>query len=250
MYNLTNIVKPGAFKETILDIREFYRRNRWLFWIFTLPFGCAIAIALKETRGTVTVVSVISLWMVWLALADFQAQRWQSLTARINDPAGQHVYWSVDVNWVRVGRLNDAEIAQITRDVNYDLLNIWDDNVALLSHWFKTIPAMLTAMPVIAFWVCAVGLLVAPAEFMQAVEQVRNAALAGGVVVDLALPLFILGVTVIYASIFAFLHVIQRPHSHRIATIIRQRLQCPTEGHMVILKHGQGYIYEKEIQLT
>lgn len=250
MYSVANMVKSRALKRSVFDIREFYQHNRWFFWMLTLPFGCAIAIAIKETSDMVTVASVVSLCMAWLALVGFQAQRWQSLANRINDPAGQHVYWSVDVNCVEVGRLSDAELAQIERNASYDLLNIWNDNLALLSHWLKTIPAMLTAMPVIAFWVVAVGLLVAPVEFMQAVAQVQNAALAGGSVVDLALPQFILGLTVIYACVFAFLHVILMPRSHRMANIIRQRLQCPAEGNMVILKHGQGCAFEKVIQLT
>ncbi len=243
--------EPKKVVKGIISIfQDFYQHNRWLFWIFTLPFVCAIALVLNGIDGMNTILSVQVLFLAWVFLIGFQAQRWQHLTDRINDPAGQNVYWSVNVNCVTVGKLNDAEIAKITRDANYDLLTLWDDNAAFLGHWIKTIPAMLSAMPAIVFWVCVLGLLLAPVEFMQAVDRVRNAALTGGNVAGLELPQFILGVTVVYASCFVFLHLMQTPRSHRIATIIRQRLQCPTEGEMVILKHGQGYVFEKVIQLT
>ncbi len=243
--------EPKKVAQGIISVfQDFYQHNRWLFWIFTLPFVCAIAIVLNEADSMNTILSVHVLFLIWVFLIGFQSQRWRLLTNRINDPVSQNVYWSVNVNCVTVGKLNDAEIAKITRDANYDLLTLWDDNAAFLGHWIKTIPAMLTAMPVVAFWVCALGLMVAPVEFMQAVERVRNTALIGGNVVALELPQFILGVTVVYASCFVFLHLMQTPRSHRMATIIRQRLQCPTEGEMVILKHGQGYVFEKVIQLT
>jgi hypothetical protein len=235
------------------DIKAFYSANVGLCTAFTMAFVVAVGIVCREFSGPYAVSIAGALCTAWGGNMVYHAKRWRALTERINDPNGQESYWQVDVNFTPIGRINDSEIARLIRAQDYDVINIWDDVTSFLLHWIRAVPVMMQTVPVITIWVVALGLAITPLELMESIEYIVVTAKAGGNVFALPLPQLVAWLSLIYISVYAILHMMKTPRSHRVADGVRQKLGCPADGRMAIfrcVRKGGDHIFSEIIQLT
>lgn len=237
----------NRIKKIHSELTDFQRENKLFTWSIWAAIGVVwSALAWLGLTAHSFVLGMLATMVTGYVANWFCAVRWKQLTTRMT--AVDQAVWTVSVNGVRTGELSDAEYARILRSVEFDLRTYISQLLRVPAFAGRVFKDVVVVSPVVIFWGAVIFWLSSPADFVSAVETLKNVTDTDLIAATPALVCLLGVLVLLYVCVLLMgggLHVFS--FDDAIASDVLQAIGCPATGRVTLSQFRQGGVGDKFI---